>query len=296
MDSIMCAVGMKWTQLNDDWYFTVEFARQKLSNYCAEVTLTTGILLNSEFSIEPCERFCSFRKWEKGLNINPQDMTSHTAKYHKALEQNVANKYCAKHRRISGIQHEKIPGTNSFPCMKNSQFVQSSFNEYDMSCEDEEYTTPKWMAKKAHRWSNRTAHILSAARRCLNSPPESPKQWEHVNANVNNYHSNPRGISRILWIPDIIDWWQQQQETHWKCTNLCNIAAIILSNIPQDVRVQARHSPVRDVIGWRQSKSTGETHLENFVLRQLLKPLTDWWQAPTLHCIPPKLKTTWNWK
>jgi len=75
-------------------------------------------------------------------------------------------------------------------------------------------------------------------------------------------------ISSTFWIPDITDWWRQQQETHSKYADLCNVARDIFSTIPHGVGVEASFSLGRDVIGWRQSKTTGETLREKVVIRQ----------------------------
>jgi len=75
-------------------------------------------------------------------------------------------------------------------------------------------------------------------------------------------------ISSTFWIPDIAEWWRQQQETHSKYADLSNVARNIFSNIPHGVRVEASFSLRRDVIGWRQSDTTGETLREKVVVRQ----------------------------
>jgi hypothetical protein len=67
-------------------------------------------------------------------------------------------------------------------------------------------------------------------------------------------------ISSIFWLPDITDWWQQQEETHSKYTDLSNVARDIFSIIPHGVGGEASFSLGRDVIRWKQSKTTGGTH------------------------------------
>jgi hypothetical protein len=78
-------------------------------------------------------------------------------------------------------------------------------------------------------------------------------------------------ISSTFWLPDITDWWRQQEETHSKYANLSNVACNIFSIIPHGVRVEASVSLVRHVIGWRQSKTTGKTCCEKVVLRQFAR-------------------------
>jgi hypothetical protein len=75
-------------------------------------------------------------------------------------------------------------------------------------------------------------------------------------------------FSSTFWIPDITDWWRQQEETHPKDADLSNVARDIFSIMLHGVGVEASFSLGRDVIGWRQSKTTGETLRENVVVGQ----------------------------
>jgi len=78
-------------------------------------------------------------------------------------------------------------------------------------------------------------------------------------------------ISSTFWIPDIPDWWRQQEETHSKYADLSNVARDIFSIIPHGVGVEASFSLGRDVIGWRQSKTTDETLCEKVIVRQFAR-------------------------
>jgi len=102
----------------------------------------------------------------------------------------------------------------------------------------------------------------------LNSLLELPLNWGQINPNLNDYHSDPMESSSTFWLPDINDWWRQQEEMHSKYADLSNVARNIFSIIPHGVGVEASFSLGRDVIGWRQSKTTGETLCKNVVVRQ----------------------------
>jgi len=78
-------------------------------------------------------------------------------------------------------------------------------------------------------------------------------------------------ISSTFWIPDITDWWCQQEKTHSKYPDVSNVARNIFSIIPHSVGEEASFSLGRDVIGWRQSKTTGETLCEKVVVRQFAR-------------------------
>ena len=78
-------------------------------------------------------------------------------------------------------------------------------------------------------------------------------------------------FSSTLWIPDITDWWHQQEETHSKYADLSNVVRDIFSIIAHGVGVEASYSLGRDVIGWRQSKTTGETLWETIIVMQFAR-------------------------
>jgi len=85
MEGMMRALAKKKTQWKDNLFFAVKLAQQKLSKYCAEVTPTTGILLISAQILDPFQKLRSFRKWDKEMDINPEDETSYTTQYQEAF-------------------------------------------------------------------------------------------------------------------------------------------------------------------------------------------------------------------
>jgi len=91
MDGVMRALAKKKTPWKEDLFFAVKLARQKLSKYYAEVTPTTGMLLISVHILDPCRKLQSFRKWDKGMDINPEDETSSTTKSQEAFLKYVEN-------------------------------------------------------------------------------------------------------------------------------------------------------------------------------------------------------------
>jgi len=85
MDGVMRALAKKKTQWKEDLFFAVKLARQKLSIYYAKVTPTMGMLLISAHILDPFRKLGSFRKWDKGMVINPEDETSYTTQYQEAF-------------------------------------------------------------------------------------------------------------------------------------------------------------------------------------------------------------------
>jgi hypothetical protein len=117
---------------------------------------------------------------------------------------------------------------------------------------------PHNMAETTPWQYDRAALLWRAATLYFISPPELPQNWEQINPNLNDHHSNPMKISCTLWLLDITDWWWQQEETHSQYTNLANVASDIFSIIPHTEREEASVSPGWDVIGWWQSYTTGK--------------------------------------
>jgi len=110
---------------------------------------------------------------------------------------------------------------------------------------------------------------VSARRPYSDLLPGLPQNWGQMSPNYIDYHSDPMQISGTFWIADITDWWRPQEETHSKYANLSNVARNILSIIPYGVGVEASFSLGRDVIGWRQSKTTAKTLHEKVVISEL---------------------------
>jgi hypothetical protein len=108
---------------------------------------------------------------------------------------------------------------------------------------------------------------LTGARLFLNLPSEAKKNWGQINPNLNDYHSDPMEIISTFLIPDTTDWWQQLEEMNSKYTELSNVGRDIFSIIIHGVGVEASFYLSRDVIGLRQSKTTGKTIRQKVVVR-----------------------------
>jgi len=126
---------------------------------------------------------------------------------------------------------------------------QSSFDPEDVSSDDEEYLTPNNMDKTTPGRSDRAACSLTAARLYFELPPEATRNCGQIDPNLNDYHSDPMEISSTLQLPDITDWWCQQQEMHSKYANVPKPGCDIFWIIPHGVGVEASFSLGRDFIG-----------------------------------------------
>jgi len=253
MDGVMPALAKEKTPWKEDLFFALKLARQNLSKYFPEVPQWTGMLPISAHILDPFGKLWSSGKSGKGRDIHPEAETSYTTHYQQAFLTYMENEYCAKHWRVPVNKHKSFPMSNLIPSEMFSGSWQSSFDPYDLFSDDGEYLTPNNVAETTSGQSARAACLVTAARLYLNLLPEAPQNWGQIDPNFNDYHSDPMEIDRTFWLPDIADWWRQQEEMHSKYADISNVAHDIFSIISHDVGVEASFSPDRDVIGWRQS-------------------------------------------
>jgi len=221
------------------------------------------------------------------MHIHPEDETSYTTQYQEAFLKYVENEYCAKHGRVPVNELETVLNSNLVHSATASQSYQSCFDPYDLSSDDEKYLMPNNVVETTPGRSNRVARLLTAASLQLNLLPEALKNWGQINPNLNDYHSEPMEINSTFWIPDITDWWCQQEKMHSTYADVSNVARDIVSIIPHGVGEEAIFSVGRDVIGWWQSKTTGEILREKVVVRQFARA-NEWILAGTV----PEFDTT----
>jgi len=271
MDGVMQALAKKKTQWKDNLYFAIECAWQKLSKYHTEVNPTTGMLLISAHILDSFCMLWSLMMWDKAMDNNIEDETFYTTQYYEDCLYYVENEYRTKHRRLPVTKPESIPNDNLISSTLASRSGESAYDWYDLSSDDEECIMPNNVAETTPGRSDRVARLLAAAWLDLISPPALAQNCGQINPNLNDYHSDPMESSHTLWLPDITDWWRQQEETHSKYTDLSNVASDILSIIPHGVGVEASFSLSRGVIGWRQSKTTPETLRDKVIETQFAR-------------------------
>jgi hypothetical protein len=152
------------------------------------------MLLLTAHILDPFQKLQSFRKWHKGLDINPGDETSYTTQCQEAFLKYVENKYCVKHRRLLVVKSDNTLNNNLSSFEMCSRSGQSADDPYDLSSNDEEYLIPTNVAETTRGRSDRAARLLTAARLYLTSPSELPQNWGQINPNRNDYHSTSRRL------------------------------------------------------------------------------------------------------
>jgi len=78
MDGVRWALAEMKTQWTEDLFFAVKLAWQKLTKYYAEMTPMTGMLLIAAQIFDHFRKSQSFQKWDKVMDIYPEDKTSYT--------------------------------------------------------------------------------------------------------------------------------------------------------------------------------------------------------------------------
>jgi len=227
----------------------------------------TRILLISALILDPFQKMQLFKICHKGIDIDLENKSFYTTQYQKVFLKYVGNKHWAKNRQLYIVTPKRIPRNTLFPSTMASGSAQSSIEPYDLSSDDEESLTAKVVAKMTPGWSNCTACLLTATTLYLNSSPESPKNWEQVNLNYNDYHYDPMEIRSTFWKMHIIDRWCQHEEMHSKYTDLSKVTRHIICITQPGVGVDASCSLGQVVICWRQSKTTGQTLGEKVIVR-----------------------------
>jgi len=250
----MRALAKKKTQWKEDLFFAVKCALQKLSKYYSKVTPTSGILLITARILDPFWKLRSFRKWDKGMDINPEDETSYTKQYQEAFLKSVENESCAKHRYLPVTKPENTLNNNFSTFTMASRSIQSSYDPYDLCSDDDEFRMPNNVAETTPGRSDRAVRLLTATRLHFYSAPELLQNWGQINQNLNDYHSDSMEISSTFWLPDITDWWRQQEETHSKYADLSIVARDIFSITHHGVGVENSLSLGRDMIGGGSQK------------------------------------------
>jgi len=149
---------MDKAQWKDGLCYAVKFAWQKLSKSHPEVTPPTGMHLISTHFLHPFRKLQSFRKWDKEMDLHPVDETPSTTWYEEAFLSYVENAYCAKYWCLRSIEPYSIQSNNLFLSTMASGSGHSSFDQYDLTSDDEQYLMPDNVAEMTPRQCDYAAH------------------------------------------------------------------------------------------------------------------------------------------
>jgi hypothetical protein len=263
MDGVLRALAKKKTEWKRDIYFALRSARTKLTKYYSTVTPDTGVLLIIAHLLDPYRKLRTFIKWDKAMDVGPDEDDSYTSQYKETFIKYVESQYC------------ESPGNTPQTALAVSESVASgsSVSPFDVSDDSdcEYYSQSAGGTQTTPGRSDRAARLMTAARLYLNSPPESPALFGQQRPAQSDYLADPQSLSATFWRPDVTARWKQQEETYSKYADLANVARDIFSIMPHGVGVESSFSLGRDVIGWRQTRTTGDSLREKVVVRQFAR-------------------------
>jgi hypothetical protein len=150
----MRALAKKKTQWREDLFFALKFAHQKLSKYYNKVTPESDMLLIAAHLLDPFPKLRSFRKWDKAMDVNPEDEGSFTAQYKDAFLKYMEDEYCSKDRIKPNFKLETSNQNYSFSTSPLSGPGHSFYDPYDLFCDDAEYITPANLVESTPRHSH----------------------------------------------------------------------------------------------------------------------------------------------
>jgi len=122
------------------------------------------MLLISAHILDPFRNLRSFKTWNEGMDINPEDEISYTTQYQEACLKYLDNEYCAKHRHVTVNKQEGLASSNLIPSATAAGSCRSFIDSYDLSSNDEKYLTPNSVAETTPIRSDRAARLLTATR------------------------------------------------------------------------------------------------------------------------------------
>lgn len=94
MDGVLRALAKKKTAWKRDIYFALRSARTKLTKYYSTVTPETGVLLIIAHLLDPYRKLRTFIKWDKAMDVGPDEDDSYTSQYKETFIKYVESQYC----------------------------------------------------------------------------------------------------------------------------------------------------------------------------------------------------------
>ena len=273
MEGAMNLLKSKQTAWKKDVHHAVQAAHRKLQGYYAQVTPESGLLLILAALLDPFRKAKTFKLWDSRMNIDPRDPTSYTFQYTEAFLSYWEENYVLSDGPVPGV---KIG-------MKGNPFIegetQSSEEEplspgeslYFSDSEDadfEETARPIYPGITPAR-ASRQERMKDVARSYLSTLPVDIASIDQRRPNIDDLKSeDPDEMTAGFWKPDVAAYWLQQEENFGEYAVLARMARDIFSVIPHGVGVESSFSLGRDLIGWRQSSTNGETLRRKVIVRQ----------------------------
>ena len=272
MESVLKALAKKRTQWKKDIHKAVRAGRAKLREYYSNVTPGTGLLLILATILDPFRKLRTFERWDKDMGVSNDNADSYTRQYSDAfLDYWEKNYVIGDGEGTNEVKKEEFGGPLS-DLGENVSIGKKGggIKVYTIDSSDED-TDEEVTAKpnSTPRSASRKAYLMQQARQYLangrvdpNTLPQNQPQGDDL------LSEDPEEVTASFWYPDVGGWWYNQEKMLGEYRDLAKMARDIFSVMPHGVGVEASFSLGRDVIGWRQSKTSGITLQQKVVVRQ----------------------------
>ena len=101
--------------------------------------------------------------------------------------------------------------------------------------------------------------LMEVARKYINSVNADPAALgQHPPKTDDLKSDNPQELTAAFWKPDVTAYWREQEDSCTQYAPLARMARDVFSVIPHGLGVEASFSLGRDVLGWRQCRTSGD--------------------------------------
>lgn len=268
MEGAINVLKTKQTTWKKDIYHAVQAAHQKLQKYYSNVTPESGLLLILAALLDPFRKAKTFKGWDSKMNIDYRDPASYTFQYTEAFlrywEANyILSNDSGKIKSEMGEEGAILFDDESQHTPDESIYISDSD---DMGFEESVRSTYPIITPARASQRDRMKEV---ARSYLSTPPVNILAVNQYRPNIDDLKSeDPDEMTAGFWKPDIAAYWLHQEKVCGEYALLSRMARDIFSVIPHGVGVESSFSLGRDLIGWRQSSTNGETLRRKVIVRQ----------------------------
>jgi hypothetical protein len=268
MEGIITALSMKQTQWKIDIRRGMRAARKKLSSYYAEVTPESGLLLILAHMLDPYRKTRTFQVWDKRAGVDPNSSDSYTWQYKKAFLNYWDQHYVTK--IIESTSQNSDNAKSSDKTQLSDTPSEPSNLAYTFDSDSDDNQSLSALPTTTPRRTSRRENLLRIAHQYLDNSRVDPASFGQTNPGGDDTDgdTNPDLASGCFWSASVAAWWKHQVTHVTEYAPLSQMARNIFAVMPHGVGVEASFSLGRDVIGWRQARTSGATLQQKVVVRQ----------------------------
>ena len=255
----------------------VRASHKKLQSYYSEVTPESGLLLILAALLDSFRKTKTFRAWDANMNIDPKDSESYTAQYTEAFmdywEEMYVVPQCAPQARKEDSDSGETKTDAMYDSSSTSRSASPDVAYFSKSSDDftHEPDTPACPPITPAR-ALQQDRLMEVASKYINSVNADPAALgQHPPKTDDLKSDNLLELTAAFWKTDVAAYWRMQEDSCTEYAPLARMARDIFSVIPHGVGVEASLSLGRDVVGWRQCRTSGDTLQKKVIVRQFAR-------------------------